>query len=475
VFQAIPGYPHRILPDRMQSFRDVAQNLATFQAQVSVARGLPSALAAAHVYSLVEQYADDAIAAPSMALDLLRLLRDAQAWEKGLAFLDTLPARVRELPAIREQRALMLGKAGRPMQAIAEIEALILNDGDTSERAGLLGGRFKALYEQTHEESAKLTFLNKAIGCYERAMMLDLNDYFPTSNLPRLYRERQREGDEGKAVAATQLAQLACARARKQNAADHWVTLTLLGVAFDAGDCLSANLLLAAIVENVPPPFYIQATLPDLRRSLSLTRDSDTQASLAAILGNVQSLLHPQGTVLAIAGRRIDAEGAQQKRFPSANEALVAQRLRTMMVATACRAVVCSAACGTDILALESAGELGLERRVVLPFARTRFRATSVTDRGEAWGPRFDRILEQVASRDVVELGPVDDDSQAYAAANSDILAEAVTWGAESGWHPLALLVWNGFSRGATDVTNGFRKLAEHRKLEAISVSTLLR
>jgi hypothetical protein len=473
VFQAIPGYPGQVRADQMHSFRDVAQKLAKFQAEVSVARGLPSALAAEYAYSLVRQYADDAIAVPSMALDLLRLLRDAQAWEKGLTFLDSLPEPVRELPVIREQRALMLGKDGRVMEAITEVEALILSDGDTSERSGLLGGRYKTLYQQTYEEPAKLTFLNKAIGCYERAMMLDLNDYFPASNLPRLYRERQRNGDEAKAVTATQLVKLACERALKRNGSDPWVILTLLGAAFDGGDSFSADLLLAAITENTPPPFYLQATQPDLRRSLSLTRDAGKQASLAAILGRMERLLHPQGTVLAIAGRRIDAEGAQEERFPAAKEAEVSQRLRTMMVATACRGVVCSAACGTDVLALESAGQLGLDRRVVLPFARERFRATSVTDRGEAWGRRFDRILEQLPSRDIVELSPAGDDSEAYVAANSTILDEAVTRAAESERHPMAMLVWNGFSRGVTDVTDAFRKLAEQRKFDYFSVSTL--
>ena len=247
----------------------------------------------------------------------------------------------------------------------------------------------------------------------------------------------------------------------------------MLGAAFDAGDCPSAETLLAAITEEVPPPFYIQATIPDLRRSLMLIRDSSTLASLAAILGSVERLLHPNGTVLAIAGRRIDAEGAEQQRFPAGNEAEVAERIRTMMVATAGRAVVCSAACGSDILALESAAQLGLSRRVVLPFARAQFRATSVADRGEDWGRRFDLILKQLQTRDIVELNPEGDKSQAYAAANSTILDQAVGWAAAAERHPLALVVWNGFSRGATDLTDAFRKLAEGRKLESISLPTL--
>jgi hypothetical protein len=473
VFQAIPGYPDRVRPGQLQSFRDVACRLAAFQAEVSVARGLPAAFAAEHAQKIVDQYAEDAVAVPSMALDLTRLLRDAQDWNKGLTFIDGLPPRVRELPAIREQRALMLGKTGQHMQAILELEALILTDGDTSERSGLIGGRYKALYDHAPQAEAKAIFLNKAIFCYERAMMLDLNDYFPSSNLPRLYRERKRDGDEKKAVTAANIALVACERARKRNPADPWVALTLLGAAFDAGDTLSAERLLNEMEEEVAPSFYIQSTIPDLRRSLSLLNDTRTSSALAAILAGLQRFLDPNGTVLALAGRRIDPEGAEERRFPPENEAVVAARITNMMVSTTSLAVVCSAACGVDILALESAGLLGLGRRVVLPFSREQFRATSVADRGEDWGRRFDAILQQLQSKDIVELNLQGDNDEAYSTVNSKILDEATGWASKTGRRALAMVVWNGSSRGATDMTDAFRRLAVDRKLEAIPVPTL--
>src|SRR5271168_3121652 len=68
------------------------------------------------------------------------------------------------------------------------------------------------------------------------------------------------------------------------------------------------------------------------------------------------------GTVLAVSGRRIDPEGADQPGFPAANEALVALRIRNMMLSTSAKVVVCSGACGTDILALEVAAQLDLGR-----------------------------------------------------------------------------------------------------------------
>ena len=47
----------------------------------------------------------------------------------------------------------------------------------------------------------------------------------------------------------------------------------------------------------------------------------------------------------------------------------MALRIRNMMLSTTTKVVVCSGACGADILALEAAAQLGLSRRLVLPFA----------------------------------------------------------------------------------------------------------
>jgi len=359
-------------------------------------------------------------------------------------------------------------------QAILELEALILGDGDTSERSGLLGGRYKALYEDTHDAEARSVFLHKAIFSFERAMMLDANDYLPPSNLPRLYRERRGDGDEKRAVTTANIALLTCERSRKRNLADPIAAPTLLGAAFDAGDILRAEKLLGEMQAQTAAALdMLPASIPDLRRSLSLLSDVRTSSALASVLGSLQRLLDPNGTVLALAGRRIDAAGAEEHRFPPGNEAMVAVRIRNMMVSAASQAVVCSAASGADILALESAGQLGLGRRVVLPFSRQQFRATSVADRGENWGLRFDAILQQMDSKDILEMNLQGGNNEAYASVNSKIMDEAVGWASTTGRRALAMVVWNGFSRGATDLTDGFRRVAVERKLEVIPVPTL--
>jgi hypothetical protein len=184
-------------------------------------------------------------------------------------------------------------------------------------------------------------------------------------------------------------------------------------------------------------------------------------------------ILDPNGTILAVAGRRIDAEGAEEQRFPPGNEVMVAARMRKMMVSAAARAVVCSAACGADILALEIAAQLGLGRRVVLPFPREQFRSVSVADRGEDWGRRFDMVLRQLEAKDILELNVEGSNNEAYARVNGLILDEAAAWASHTNRRALAAVVWNGLSRGASDMTEAFRRLAVDRKLEAVFVSTL--
>ena len=91
--------------------------------------------------------------------------------------------------------------------------------------------------------------------------------------------------------------------------------------------------------------------------------------------------------VVALAGRRIDLPEAQVPRFPLENVQEVGRRICEALYEMHAVALVCSAACGADLVALEQAKQLGLRRRIVLPFAPERFRETSVVDRPGDWGP----------------------------------------------------------------------------------------
>ena len=77
--------------------------------------------------------------------------------------------------------------------------------------------------------------------------------------------------------------------------------------------------------------------------------------------------------VFALAGRRIDAAEAAVPRFPLRNAEAVSRRLRAVFEFHKPEALVCSAACGADLIALAEARPLLIRRRVILPFPRERF------------------------------------------------------------------------------------------------------
>jgi hypothetical protein len=174
--------------------------------------------------------------------------------------------------------------------------------------------------------------------------------------------------------------------------------------------------------------------------------------------------------VVAFAGRRVDPPDAKQPRFPLINADEVKKGIRFAFESSKAAALASSAACGADLLALEAAGELRIRRRVVLPFSRETFRRTSVIDRPGDWGPRYDKILDEVErNNDLVLLGYSEDDPDAYVATNRAILDEAVSIGTST----VAVVAWDQQSRGPDDITEQFIKEAERRGIRVHPVPTV--
>ena len=129
------------------------------------------------------------------------------------------------------------------------------------------------------------------------------------------------------------------------------------------------------------------------------------------------------------------------------------------------QALVSSAACGSDLLALEVAGELGIRRRVILPFETATFRKQSVVDRPGDWGPLFDRIVSGVErAGDLVLLGLSASEQSAYEETNRVILTEGEVLSARAdAGSRVAVIVWDGKPRGADDLTQQFLREAVSR------------
>lgn len=282
---AVPGYPDKPDVTRMSAFRKQLDTLAEFQRDVRVARTLPADEARSHALALRDANLHASQLQPSVAIDLACLLRDCTDWKTTREFVDTLPPEIARLPTIQEQRALAQANDGDPLHAIAALEQLMKENGETSERRGLIGGRFKRLWRSTNDAR----YLDSAIKNYELGMHLDLNDFYSPSNLPALYHARNRKGDQERAAVAAAVTEVACERARRRGSTDPWLKPTLLVAAFAAGDVETARNLAYEVREEGPAAWQLSSVLPDLRQVL-LTAPDESAEELRGIVDELQAL-----------------------------------------------------------------------------------------------------------------------------------------------------------------------------------------
>lgn len=171
--------------------------------------------------------------------------------------------------------------------------------------------------------------------------------------------------------------------------------------------------------------------------------------------------------IVAVAGRRIDAPGAQPPRFPLARRQQTARNIATALERLGATAVVCAAACGADLMALQVARERGLRRHIILPYRAEWFLADSVTDRPGDWEELYWSLIEDArAGDDLVTLDFPRGSDDAFRAANEMIVSEAQRLAHEVSPHdPTAalggLIVWEGAPRGPDDVTAHLKERLE--------------
>ncbi|MES2564067.1 MAG: tetratricopeptide repeat-containing protein [Pseudomonadota bacterium] len=290
-FEALPGYPGAVDERQRAGVRDQTEMLAAFQAQMRSLRSMPRSLRLADARKRI---AEGPITVPSVAISVLRLLvsavKTAEEWDEVLVYIATLAADIAQEPYVSEIKALALGKAGQPQGAIAQLLEVIDRAGNTSERQGLIGGRYQQLMRASTVPDEIAHFRNQAIAHYEQGMMLDLNDYYPSSNLPRLYRARAAPGDESRAQMALQVTIAACERAMLSGSIDEWVRPTLLGAAFDVPDPDKSEALADQIASEGRGAWQLDSTLISIEPSIAHVRDEAVKARLRAVLERLKTL-----------------------------------------------------------------------------------------------------------------------------------------------------------------------------------------
>jgi hypothetical protein len=287
VFQSIKGYPSDVDEAAASTMKEAMADMAAFQGRIRAVRAQPLSQRMPAAKALAGE-ASRPSTMPQIAIAVVRLLKDSadtpEDWTWLTSFVARLPTDMANVEEIRETNAFALANAGNPIEAIAKLEELMSLSGPTPERLGLLGGRYKRLAAKAATSAERLVYLNKSIDAYERGLEVDLNQYYCSSNLPRLYLQRNRKGDRARAVAVSQIVVAACERAKKRKEADEWLRPTLLGAAFDSGDADKAEDLATEILAEGSARWKLASTMNDLESTVLLVQDPDIKNRLTTVL-----------------------------------------------------------------------------------------------------------------------------------------------------------------------------------------------
>ena len=161
--------------------------------------------------------------------------------------------------------------------------------GPSPERLGLLGGRFKSRMKEMTAATDVSEMRDNAITAYERGMNLDLNEFYCSSNLPRLYRARNQDGDARKADLVLSQVLVACERSLQQEASDEWLRPTLLGAAFDERDIEKAEALADGVTKIGAVPYKLETLIDDLTMSAGQVADPALRPRFDAIVARLRA------------------------------------------------------------------------------------------------------------------------------------------------------------------------------------------
>lgn len=286
MFKAVSGFPDNPDPALASTMKQHLMDLAVFQSAVRNVRLLPREERMEAAQKLVEKHGVPPLMA-GVVFALLLLLRDAMNkeadWSKLLDFIDKLPQEYRDKPEVQTQRAFAVSQTGDLQSAIDQLEALVAIAGPSAERFGLLGGRYKRQYKTVGDSRTQSRLRDQAIEYYERGMDLDFNEYYCSSNLPRLYRERNSDGDLKRAQTVAVIANAACDRAFRRGVTDEWLRPTWLALAFDDANADLAEDLAKKVASEDVTRWKIDSVLADLRVSVQLVEDEVQRGRLGAV------------------------------------------------------------------------------------------------------------------------------------------------------------------------------------------------
>lgn len=236
---------------------------------------------------IVESKIDIENAEAGVLIDVMLSYRSLHAFEKQVAFIESMPVHVKNTVMVQEQLGFALNRIGEKEEAIRTLEAVIRQNGPSSETYGILGRVYKDQYDLAVEEQnqAKANgFLDKAIEIYQKGFEADWRDAYPGINLLTLL---EIKGNQHKIAKLSPVVVYAVERKLATKSPDYWDYATLVEVAVIANDEANAIQNLEKTMTCKAEGWMLETTIKTLERlsKTRLAREQNTTIVSAILKG----------------------------------------------------------------------------------------------------------------------------------------------------------------------------------------------
>ena len=370
---------------------------------------------------------------------------------------------------LRQLQGLALARSGATERAIRILGELEQEGHADEETLGLLARSRKDLGVLAADSAERQRLLRLAYQTYA-SVYRHYHSYWAginTATLALLLKEKELAQMSARTVQAQCLQQLE--KQKREGGDAYWVLATL-------GE---AALLLDAWSEA--EDWYSQAARVGCKRVGDLNSTRRNARLILGCLGRDRGYLDrilriPR--VVVFTGHMIDRPGRARVRFPPQLEPAVSRTIRDRILKLDGRVGYASAACGSDILFLESLLELGGEANIVLPYDKEPFARDSVNTIPEArWEERYAEVLRRATQVVTASSQKMEEGSVSYDYANLVLHGLASVRAAELETELVALAVWDGKRGDGPGGTAALVDRWQHLGLtvEHINLSELLR
>lgn len=376
---------------------------------------------------------------------------------------------------LSQRAAHALCKAGSPKLASNLLEELVASGGRDVETQSLLASCYKDLCEYSTSEESKFRYADLAIARYEDAYNAQLQkssgkledlekQYYPCINVAFMHYVFH---NEEKAQEYAKAAREICRKIRAKGAGSYWVQATEAEASLILGQVDAALEAYAkAVGMEDAQPAHVASTRKQALQIASLFENSDVKEQVERAF--------PLLGIVACSGHVIDNPG-RDRRFPPEAEMVAKEKIEQALDKLGATCGFSSAACGTDILFLETMAERGGETHVFLPFAKEEFIETSVRRAGGNWVSRFESVLDHATSVHYVTNEGYYGDDSLFSLCNQVMLGFAAMRGRGLDEDPNLLVIWDGqpgSTGGTGELVEAWR--GEFNEPEVIDPSEIL-